>query len=147
MINDALTFTPSLAYHLQSLRSNIILHTANSIKVVPKQREKVEYEREKLAGSGIKNTQTEQNLVSRDFDLVAIYIHKKARFNFKLSGKPMNCNVFGNKTSHFRQSFFAHVPPFLFSLGQPQLIELVVYCKSLSMLFKFICRLRNVSKI
>ncbi len=58
----------------------------------------------------------------------------------------MNCNVFGNKTSHFRQAFLAHVPPFLFSLGQPQLIELAVYCKSLSMLFKFICRLRNVFK-
>ena len=44
----------------------------------------------------IKNTLTEQNLVST---VVAIYIHKNARSNFKLSGKPMNDNVFGNKTS------------------------------------------------
>ncbi len=46
----------------------------------------------------IKNTQTEHNLVSRD-RIVAIYVHKKAISNFKLSGKPMNGNVFGNKTS------------------------------------------------
>ena len=47
----------------------------------------------------IKNTQTEHNLVSRDTYIVAIYVHKKAISNFKLSGKPMNGNVFGNKTS------------------------------------------------
>ena len=40
-------------------------YTAISIKVVPEQSGKVEYEREKLAVT-IKNTQTEQNLVSRD---------------------------------------------------------------------------------
>ena len=43
------------------------LYIAISIKVVPEQSGKVEYEREKLAGSRtIKNTHTEQNLVSRD---------------------------------------------------------------------------------
>ncbi len=49
------------------------------------------YEREQLAGSGEIHAQIEQNLVSEAF-LVAMYNHKKARFNFKLSGKPMNCN-------------------------------------------------------
>ncbi len=51
-----------------------------------------------LLGVTIKTTQTEQNLVSRD-TIVAIYTHKKIRSNFKLCGKPMNGNVFGNKTS------------------------------------------------
>ncbi len=40
--------------------------TAISIKVVPKQNEKVEYERENLLGMAIKNTQIERNLISRD---------------------------------------------------------------------------------
>ena len=42
-----------------------------------------------LLGVAIKNTNIERNLVSRGF-LVAIYMHKKARSNFKFSGKPMN---------------------------------------------------------
>ena len=43
------------------------MNRAISIKVVPEQSGKVEYEREKLAGSDdYKNTQTEQNLVSSD---------------------------------------------------------------------------------
>ena len=41
----------------------VCMYTADSVKVVLNQREKVEYEREMLAGSGIKNTQTEQSLV------------------------------------------------------------------------------------
>ena len=60
------------------------MHAADSTKVVQKQRKKVEYEREKLAGSGDWNTQAERNLVSTEF-LVAIYMHKKATFNFILS--------------------------------------------------------------
>ena len=31
----------------------------------------------------------------------------------------MNGNVFGNKTSHSRQAFRAHIRPFPFSSGQP----------------------------
>ena len=69
-----------------------------------------------LLGVAIKNTQTERNLVSRD-SLVAIYIHKKARSNFKFSGKPMNGNVIGNKISHSRQAIRAHIRPFPFSSG------------------------------
>ncbi len=32
----------------------------------------------------------------------------------------MNSNIFGNKTSHFRQAFRVHIRPFPFSTGQPQ---------------------------
>ncbi len=69
------------------------------MKIVPEQsRKKSNTSAKNLLGVTIKNTQTEQNLVSRDM-LVEIYIHKKARSNFKLSGKPSNGNVFGNKTN------------------------------------------------
>jgi hypothetical protein len=42
------------------------MYASISIKVVPKQSEKVEYECESLLGVAIKNTQIERNLVSRD---------------------------------------------------------------------------------
>ncbi len=41
----------------------------------------------------VKNTQTEQNLVSMGFR--GIYIHKRARFNFKLSIKFTNVKCSG----------------------------------------------------
>ncbi len=61
-----------------------------------------------LLAVAIKNTQTERNMVSW-IPIVAIYIHKKARFNFILGGKPMNGNIFGNKTSHSRQALRAYI--------------------------------------
>ena len=64
-------------------------HTAISIKVVPKQNEKVEYEREKLAGSGDLKYKYRTKFSLQGY-LVAIYMHKNARSNFKFSGKPMN---------------------------------------------------------
>ncbi len=54
-------------------------------------------------------------ILSLGIPIVVICIHKKARFSFKLSRKPVN----GNKTSHSRQAFRAHIRPFPFSSGQP----------------------------
>ena len=59
-------------------------YTAISIKVVPEQSGKVEYEGEKLAGSNDKKytNRTKFNFLG---NLVALYIYKETRSNFKLS--------------------------------------------------------------
>ncbi len=55
-----------------------ILDTADTIKVVPKQTEKVEYECKKSQlGLAIKKTQTEQNLVSRNPSRDLYFISKQ----------------------------------------------------------------------
>jgi hypothetical protein len=83
------------------------------VYTVPNQREKVEYEREKLVSAWRLKVHKQKRF------LVAIYIHKKVIFNLKLCGKPMNGNVFGNKTSHSQQAFRAYIRPFSFSSRQP----------------------------
>ena len=69
------------------------------LRLSPGKAEKSNTSAKSLREVTIKNTQTEQNLVSIGIRIVAIYVHKKARSNFELSGKPMNGNVFGNKTA------------------------------------------------
>ena len=69
------------------------------LRLSPSKAEKSNTSARSLLGVTIKNTQTEQNLVWGDTFIAAIYIHKKATSNFKLSGTPVNGNVFGNKTS------------------------------------------------
>ena len=86
-----------------------IKHTTDSIKVVPKQREKGRKRAWRL------KIHKPNKILSLGIPIVVICIHKKARFSFKLSRKPVN----GNKTSHSRQAFRAHIRPFPFSSGQP----------------------------
>ena len=56
---------------------------------------------------------------------MAIYIHKKARYDFKLSGKPMNGNVFENKASLSRLAFALIFD--LFPCLRTTLTEIAVY--------------------
>ena len=53
------------------------IQLCDSIEVVLNQREKVEYDREKLPGVAIKNTQAEQILISWDFSLRLIFIRRQ----------------------------------------------------------------------
>ncbi len=67
----------------------------------------------------IKNTQTKQNLVSRDFNSRFTFIGKQDLILNLVEIYYMNGNVSGNKTSHSRQAFRTHIRPFPFSSGQP----------------------------
>ena len=84
---STLTELPKVANRIQLFQLRLFSNKAEKSNTTAKS----------LMGVTIKNTQTEQNLVSRDTYPVAIYIHKKARSNFKLSGKDMDGNVSGIK--------------------------------------------------
>ena len=59
-------------------------------------------------------------------------IFKKARFNFKFSGKPMNGNVFGNKTIVIPDKPFALIFDLFPFLQDKLIIELAIYLSNIS---------------